>query len=162
MSAVSSVDIKPHLQRILTEEARLLLQLEAVLSRETAILQREDIAAIQSIGGERQQYVEQLSQLDRERADICRMLSFGIGGAAMNKLFGWADPSAALQTQWRANLQIARRCKTLNDRNGAIVAVKLGRVQRLLGKLRGVAPPPIYGPKAARQGALGARNLGRA
>ncbi len=159
---MSAAAVQPHLERILAEEARLLAELEVLLSRETSVLQGEDVAAIQSIGSERHSCVERLTQLDRERADVCRMLSFGGGGIAVEKLLAWADPSAALQAHWRQNLQVARRCKELNDRNGAIVSVKLGRVQQLLGKLRGATKPPVYGPKAARYGALGARNLGRA
>lgn len=155
-------EIQPHLQRILLEEARLLVELERLLERETEILQGEDVAAIQNIGSARHGCVEQLTRLDAERGDLCRMLSFGRGAPALQRLLEWAEGNGSLQRQWQANLQVARRCKQLNDRNGAIVTVKLGRVQQLLGQLRGSPPPAVYGPKAARYGAPGARNLGRA
>ena len=90
------------------------------------------------------------------------MLSFGTGGGALQKLLQWADPSAQLQRRWQANLELARHCKEHNDRNGAIVSVKLSRVQRLLGKLRGAVPAPVYGRKGSRDGGLGARDLGQA
>ncbi len=162
MSAVHSREFQPHLQRILVEEARLLAELEHLLQQETDVLRGDDIAAIHQIGGARQRCVEQLTRLDGERTDACRMLSFGTGAGALEKLFAWADPGASLRGQWQANLQIARRCKDLNDRNGAIVTVKLGQVQQLLGKLRGTQAPSVYGPKGARYGRLDARNLGRA
>jgi len=155
-------EIQPHLQRILLEEARLLAELEGLLERETAILQSEDVAAIQNIGAARHGCVARLTQLDAERADLCRMLSFGSGAPALQRLFAWADLDGSVQRQWQSNLQLARRCKQLNDRNGAIVTVKLSRVQQRLGQLRGSPPPAVYGPKAARYGAPGARHLGRA
>jgi flagellar biosynthesis/type III secretory pathway chaperone len=90
------------------------------------------------------------------------MFSFGAGRGALERLFDWADPSAALRLKWSSNLELARRCKAINDQNGAIVAAQLSRVQRLLGKLRGESPPPVYSAKGARYAKLGPRNLGRA
>ena len=44
-----------------------------------------------------------------------------------------------------------------------IVIAKLGRVQQLLGKLRGASAPPVYSARGARYGACGrAADLGRA
>jgi flagellar biosynthesis/type III secretory pathway chaperone len=90
------------------------------------------------------------------------MLSFGIGPGALDKLLVWADPSGALRVQWTANLEVVRRCKRLNDQNGAIVTAKLNRVQQLLGMLRGSSPPAVYSPRGARYGRLDPRELGRA
>jgi flagellar biosynthesis/type III secretory pathway chaperone len=160
--SVQRAEIRPHLQRILSEESRLLVELERMLERETLVLQAEDVAAIQNIGSARHGCVERLTRLDAERGDLCRMLSFGGGTAGLKRLLDWAQADGSLREQWQSNLQVARRCKDLNDRNGAIVSVKLGRVQQLLGQLRGNPPPSVYGPKAARYGAPGARNLGRA
>jgi len=162
MSGVQRDQVQPHLQRILAEEARLLAELEGLLQRETDILRGDDAAAIHHIGGARQRCVEQLARLDGERADACRMLSFGTGPGALERLFAWADPGASLRGRWQDNLQIARRCKDINDRNGAIVSVKLGQVQRLLGKLRGAQAPSVYSPKGARYARVDARNLGSA
>jgi flagellar biosynthesis protein FlgN len=155
-------EIQPALRRILSEESAGLTELEGLLARETEILQGEDIAAIQSIGSERHRCVERLTRLDTERADLCRMLSFGKGLASLEKLLAWADPQGQLRLQWQANLQVARRCREINDRNGAIVSVKLGRVQQRLALLRGSPLPPVYGPRPARHAALAARDLGRA
>jgi flagellar biosynthesis/type III secretory pathway chaperone len=160
--SVQRSDVLAHLTRILAEEARLLGEFETVLRQETQILRGEDADAIQRIGANRHRYVDELTRLDGERADTCRMFSFGSGRGALERLFEWADPSAALRLQWQSNLELARRCKGLNDQNGAIVAAKLGRVQQLLGKLRGATPPPVYSAKGARYGSLGPRDLGRA
>jgi flagella synthesis protein FlgN len=160
--SVQRVDVQQHLRRILDEEARLLVELERVLQQETQILRGEDSDAIQNIGANRQRCVERLTRLDAERADSCRMLSYGSGPGALEKLLAWADQDGSLRTHWTANLELVRRCKRLNDQNGAIVAARLNRVQALLGKLRGSSPSPVYSARAARYGSLGPRDLGRA
>ena len=132
-----------------------------MLQQETEILRGEDSEAIQNIGANRHRCVDRLTRLDAERAD-CRMLSFGSGPGALDKLLAWADPNGALRVQWTTNLEVVRRCKRLNDQNGAIVTAKLNRVQQLLGKLRGANPPAVYSPRGARYGRLDPRELGRA
>jgi flagellar biosynthesis/type III secretory pathway chaperone len=160
--SVQRDDVQQHLRRILDEEAQLLVQLEQVLQQETEILCGEDSDAIANIGANRHACVDRLTRLDVERADSCRMLSFGSGPAAFERLLAFADQRGALRAQWTANLVVVRRCKRLNDQNGAIVAAKLHRVQQLLGKLRGSSPPPVYSPRGARYGSLGPRELGQA
>ena len=118
-------DVRAHLSRILEEESRLLGELEALLRDETAILKGDDVEAIARIGTARQRCIDALTRLDGERADSCRMLSFGEGPGALGRLFGWCDAGGTLEARWHANLKIARRCKQLNDTNGAIVTAKL-------------------------------------
>jgi flagellar biosynthesis/type III secretory pathway chaperone len=158
--SVQRDDIHQHLTRILAEERRLLGELESVLRRESDILRGDDAQAIEHIGDSRHGYIDTLSKLDAERADTCRMLSFGTGPSGLAQLYAWADPTQGLRQGWNTNLELARRCKALNDRNGAIVIAKLGRVQQLLGKLRGTTPPPVYSARGSRYGGLGARDLG--
>jgi len=157
---VQRSDVHKTLTRILAEEAGLPGELESILQWETEVLRGEDAAAIQRIGGTRHRCVDTLSRLDTERADACRMLSFGSGRSAVDRLYEWADPSAGLAAKWSSNLERARRCKTLNDKNGAIVAAKLNRVQQLLAKLRGTSPPSVYSPRGARYDTMGLRDLG--
>jgi flagella synthesis protein FlgN len=158
--SVSRSDVQQHLSRILAEEAQLLAELESVLATETDILRGDDAEAIQNIGNNRHRCIDRLSRLGIERMDTGRMLSFGADAAGLNQLFDWADPSRALRARWTRNLELAGRCKSLNDRNGAIVAAKLDRVQKLLGHLRGSKPPPVYSSKASRYTSLGLRSLG--
>jgi flagellar biosynthesis/type III secretory pathway chaperone len=153
-------DVRQHLSQILAEEAQLLAELESVLERETGILAGDDAQAIQNIGSNRHRCVDALSRLGAERTETGRLLSFGADATGLNKLFDWADPSTTLRARWSVNLKLARRCKALNDKNGAIVAAKLDRVQKLLGHLRGVNPAPVYSSRASRYASLGARNLG--
>jgi flagellar biosynthesis/type III secretory pathway chaperone len=160
--ALQRAEVHQTLNRILEEESRLLVELEALLAQETAILRQDDVAEITAIGSTRQRCVDALMRLDNERLDTCRMLSFGQGRGAVARLYGWSDPSGGLNSMWLANLAIARRCKKLNDSNGAIVSAKLSRVQKLLMVLRGTSPPPVYNSRGSRYGSLGARDFGRA
>jgi flagellar biosynthesis protein FlgN len=155
-------DVHQTLSRILDAESRLLTELEALLQEETTILRRDDVEAIALIGSKRQHCVEALTRLDAERADTCRMLSFGQGRGALTKLYDWSDASGALNSRWLANLQIARRCQQLNDANGAVVTAKLSRVQQLLRVIRGTSAPPVYSARGNRNSALGSRDFGRA
>jgi len=175
--SLEPAQVRAHLQRILAEESVLLSELEQLLQQEAQALDENNLERMTSIGATRHARVQALARLDSERADLCRMLSFGRGVPALERLLEWVDPqggspsSAAarggpgsgIRSGWRANLEVAARCKALNDRNGAIVAARLGHVQRRLQVLRGSAgAPPVYGPKGLRYGALGARDFGSA
>jgi flagellar biosynthesis/type III secretory pathway chaperone len=160
--SVQPHEVHAHLVRVLAEEGRLLGEFEAVLREETEVLRGENAEAIARIGDNRHRYVDALSKLDVERISTCRMLSFGNGPEAMGRLLEWADPSGGLKSRWTGNLELARRCKSINDQNGAIVSAKLGRVQQLLGKLRGTGAPSVYSARGSRYGSLAPRDLGSA
>lgn len=158
--SVQRGDVQEHLNRVLVEEGRLLAELEGVLRQETLVLRGDDAEAIARIGDSRHRYIDTLSKLDAERTATCRMLSFGDGHGALDQMLEWADPSGGLKSRWKTNLDLARRCKAINDQNGAIVSAQLGRVQQLLGKLRGATAPPVYSARGARYANLGLRDLG--
>jgi flagellar biosynthesis/type III secretory pathway chaperone len=153
-------DVHVHVGRILADESGLLGELEGLLSKETDILRGDDVAAIERIGFTRHRCVDALARLEAERADVCRMLSYGVGRAAFEQLLTWCDRAQTLRQRWLANLEAARRCKEINDRNGALVSAKLVRVQKLLTAIRGTAPPPVYSARGSRHGALGRRDFG--
>lgn len=160
--SVQPADIRRHLERVLNDEARLLAELEQILTRETDVVRGEDAVAIENIGGSRQQCVDALSRLDTERTTTCRMLSYGEGRQGFERLLSWCDPGNALHSRWQRNLQLARHCRNLNDRNGAVVALKLGQVQKLLATLRGGTVEPAYGRQGARFEGFARRELGQA
>jgi flagella synthesis protein FlgN len=160
--SVQPADIRQHIERVLRDEAQLLVELEQLLQRESAVVCGDDPGAIESIGGARHHCIDQLTRLDAERTSACRMLSFGAGRAGFEQLLSWCDPGRTLHERWQDNLRITRRCKELNDRNGAVVTIKLGQVQQLLSTLRGGASAPIYGRQGARFEGFGTRDLGQA
>jgi len=160
--SVQPAEIRQHLERVLDDEARLLTELEQILARESQVVRSDDSSAIENIGGARQACVDALSRLDKERTAASRMLSFGDGRPGFEKLLAWCDPARTLHGRWQRNLQLAGRCKDLNDRNGAVVALKLSQVQQLLATLRGGTVEPAYGRRGARFDGVGRRELGQA
>jgi flagellar biosynthesis/type III secretory pathway chaperone len=159
---LQSADVQQLLQRILTEESRLLGELLSLLRDEAAILSSNDIGGITRIGSTRQRCIDALTALDAERAAACRMLSFGQGAGALSRMLQWCDADGALDARWQANLAVARQCQQLNNTNGAVVTAKLSRVQQLLMAIRGTPAPSVYSARASRYGVLGTRDLGRA
>jgi flagellar biosynthesis/type III secretory pathway chaperone len=160
---VQTSEIRRALERVLGDEARLLGELEQVLKRESDVVRGDDPGAIERIGSARHQCVSALTRLDAERMDACRMLSYPASRDGFERLLGWCDPGHELRAHWQRNLQVARRCKELNDRNGAVVALKLGQVRQLLSTLRsGSNGPATYGRQGARFEGFGHRELGQA
>ncbi len=90
------------------------------------------------------------------------MLSFGEGGAAFNKLLQWFDDSGELRQRWQGNLQQARRCKEINERNDILVNAQLHHVQQLLTAMRGGAQAPVYSAQASRVAPFASGELGSA
>lgn len=154
--------MRAHLSQLLCEEGALLSQLESLLERETQVLRGNDAAAIEQIGATRQECTSALSRLAGERELACRQLAPPDRGGDTELIFNWCDPGGGLVTRWRGNLTAARRCRDLNERNGAIVTLKLNHVQSLLGALRGMRDEPDYGPRAVRQSLVTSRELGAA
>jgi len=161
-AGVRSADVQHHIARILDEEARLLGSLEQLLHHEAEILRSDDVEAIEHIGSARHQCVDALTGLEAERAEACRLLACGSGREGFEQLLAWCDPAGGLRVRWQGNLQAARRCRDLNDRNGAVVTARLNRVTQLLVQLRGAGPANTYGPGALPAAALGQRALGSA
>ena len=78
------------------------------------------------------------------------------------QLLRWCDAGGDLHRQWIANLAAARRCKEFNDRNGAVVSLRLNHVQKLLLAIRGSSASPVYSPQLNGTAAFTPRELGRA
>ena len=133
--SVQSADVRRHMDQLLNEESSLLAELEQTLRQEADVVRGNDPDAIERIGASRHHCVDTLTRLDAERSSTCRMLSFGSGANAFDQLLRWCDSSRSLRERWLGNLQAARRCKDLNDRNGAVVTLKLTQVQQLLSAM---------------------------
>jgi flagellar biosynthesis/type III secretory pathway chaperone len=159
---VQAGDVRTHVARLIAEEAELLLSLENLLKLETGVLRGDDTDAIERIGATRHACTAALTRLAGERNSSCRMLSFGEGRDAFEKLLAWCDPSGELLRRWQVNLAQARRCKDFNDRNGALVAVKLNHVQKLLTAMRGGDADPVYAAQPTRFAGFATRELGQA
>jgi flagella synthesis protein FlgN len=147
--------------RLIDEERGLLERFADLLEREAAALRTDDVATIDRAGAQRQECSSALLRLDEERRNACRMLGFGDGRDAFERLLAACNPAGDLARRWQASREQLMRCKDLNDRNGAVVTAKLRRVEALLVTLRGGdAGPRVYGAggqpgAAARSVSLG-------
>jgi flagella synthesis protein FlgN len=160
---VQAADVHDHVQRMLSEESVLLDSLEQLLKQEAQILRGDEVAAIERIGSSRQECTRALTRLEAERADSCKMLSFGTGRDGFERLLKWCDSSGDLGRAWQRNLAVARRCRDQNDRNGAVVTAKLNHVQKMIEAIRGNDDPaPVYAPQAQRYARFATRELGQA
>ena len=155
-------DIHQHLERILNDESRLLKELEQVLAREADVVRGDDPTAIENIGSARHHCIDSLMRLDSERTALCRMLSLGSGPDSLERLLNWCDRDQTLRSLWQSNLQIARRCKELNERNGAVVTLKLGQVRQRLATMRGSSVAPVYGRQGLPYEGIARRELAQA
>jgi flagellar biosynthesis/type III secretory pathway chaperone len=80
----------------------------------------------------------------------------------MERLLASCDHDQTLRRHWQDNLQVARRCRELNDTNGAVVTLKLGQVRQRLATMRGSSAAPVYGRQGVPYEGLARRELGLA
>lgn len=140
---------RDQLGALLDDEGRVLADLEALLSSEHEILVRNDSPeALEAACGERQQRMGELLRIQDERRSLLRMLGQSPDNAGIDALLRACDTGDRLRTRWQACAEAARRCRDLNDRNGALVNARMKRVEGMLEILTGQRPGPrVYGPQ---------------
>lgn len=139
-----------HLEKLLAEETAALVQLEPLLDREHELLIANDVDGLDRAGEARQACVGTLVRAEDERRSLCRMMNVPADHEGLERLLAWCDPSRVLRGRWADCSERAGRCRQLNDRNGALVAARLKRVEGVLEVLTGRAQAKVYG----RQGAF--------
>ena len=138
-----------HLVKLLAEEVSALVQLEALLDREHALLMDNNIDELERAGELRQDCVTSLIRIEDERRNLCRLLNVPADMHGLERLLTWCDPTRSLQPRWAECAERATRCRNANERNGALVSARLKRVEGMLDTLTGRAnQPKTY----ARQG----------
>lgn len=148
---------KEHIGKLLAEEATALMRLEGLLDKEHEFLVANDVEELDRAGEARQACMGELMRVEDERRSLCRMMNMPTDVSGLERLMTWCDPSRTLQKRWAECATRAGRCRDLNDRNGALVAARLKRVEGLLDVLTGRSQQPkVYG----RQG--GYETSGRA
>lgn len=151
---------REHLAQLLTEEGATLERLEALLEKEHGFITANDVEALDSAGAERQLCVIALMRIDDERRSLCRASGMSSDLTGLKKLLAWCDQDGGLQTRWSQCAVRIRHCRSMNDRNGALVNNRLKRVEGLLDILNGSAAKEsrVY---TARGNAYAAANAGR-
>jgi flagellar biosynthesis/type III secretory pathway chaperone len=128
---------RDHLQRLLSDEAIALQQLEAVLDLEHTHIVSDNIEALDNTGAERDACIGALLRIDSERLSLCRSTGRSSDKAGLLSLIQWCDSGNQLQRTWKTNTDLIRHTRTLNDRNGALVNNRLKRVEGMLDTLSG-------------------------
>ncbi len=137
------------LSRLIDEESRTLADLVALLEREHELLVANRSAeALEDACEARQICMGTLLRVQDERRGMLRLLGLSEAPAALDELLTRCDPAGELKSRWAATLNSARRCRELNDRNGALVNARMRRVEGLLNVLTGErSTPNLYGPQ---------------
>lgn len=142
-------DCRDVLSRLIDEESATLGDLVQLLEREHELLVANRSAeALEDACEARQICMGTLLRVQDERRGLLRLLGLGDNAAALDDLLGRCDPAGELKSRWAATLANARRCRELNDRNGALVNARMRRVEGLLNVLTGErSMPNLYGPQ---------------
>ena len=145
------VACRDHLDKLIAEESNTLDQLQTLLDREHELLVANDVEALDRATQARQNCIGTLLRIEDERKSLCRALNVPPDVQGLDRILAWCDPSKQLRRRWKELGERANRCRTANDRNGALVTARLNRVQGMLDVVTGRAgQPKVYG----RQGAF--------
>ncbi len=135
------------LERLLAEEIAALAELERQLDAERDVLVRnESPEALEDACARRQDCMGTLLRVQDERRGVLRMLGIDSDVAGLDRLMRECDPQRSLPARWGECAERARRCRDINDFNGALVASRMRRVEGMLEILTGrKRETPIYG-----------------
>lgn len=149
----STVETRQVLTRLLEDEHRLLHQLETLLEGEKAILLRDDSPEeLESACRERQRCMVALMRLQDERQSLLRISGCSTDQTGLAQLITICDPERTLPARWAECAELARRCRALNDHNGALVASRMRRIQGMLEVLTGKRSEKVTYGRLAQQG----------
>jgi flagellar biosynthesis protein FlgN len=149
---VDPVVCRDHLEKLIAEESGALDQLQGLLDREHELLVANDVDGLERAGQARQTCIGVLMRIEDDRRALCRALNVPADATGLDRLLAWCDPSKALRRRWAECGERATSCRKLNDRNGALVAARLNRVQGMLDIVTGRADQSkVYGRQGAFQ-----------
>src|ERR1700755_1505038 len=138
------------LGHLIKDENVALNELSTLLDREHGFLEANDVTALEAATRERQRCVARIFRVDEERRALCRDMGRPGDLKGLEDLLRWCDPRGTLSGSWAACSEAAAKCRSLNDRNGALVAARLKHVQARLGTLiSGRKESTTYGPRGA-------------
>jgi flagellar biosynthesis/type III secretory pathway chaperone len=145
---------KEHLSKLISEETQALTRLEGLLDKEHEHLLANDIDALDRTGDERQACIGDLVRVDDDRRMLCRMLNMPADKTGLERMLQWCDPAASLQSRIADCAERAGRCRSLNERNGALVTARLKRVEGMIDVVTGRAnQPKVYGRQGGYEAA---------
>lgn len=131
---------REHLGTLLTEEAAALTSLMDILEQEFGQIRAGEVEALEQLSRNRDACTGRLMHIDAERQSLCRATGYSADKAGLLQLIQWCDPSGQLLQRWQQSTAAIRKCRNLNDRNGALVNSRLHRVEGQLQRLNAATP----------------------
>lgn len=148
--------------RLLAEEIQALSDVEQLLNVEHEALLSKNVESLEQTAENRRIRIGALVRIEDERRSLCRMLGHEPNVDGLKKMMQWCDPRGSLTQQWADRGERAKRCRYLNDRNGALVTARLKRVEGLVDLLTAKDnAPATYGPRGAANNSAAATASGR-
>ena len=162
MTALTPLEGRKALNRILASSLECSNRLEALLCDERAALRSQNADDLQSIVAGKLDCVQTLDRFEKDRRDLAVELGFGPDESGMQALIGWCESSPKLDAAWRELLATAGRCRDLNEGNGAISRVRQEHLKNAVAVLRGVnGENAIYDAQGQDRGDLSRREIAR-
>jgi flagellar biosynthesis protein FlgN len=138
------------LGHLIADECVALNELSTLLDREHGFLEAADVVSLEGATRERQRCVARIFRVDEERRALCLDMGRPVDLKGLEDLLRWCDPKGTLASSWAECSEAAAKCRSLNDRNGALVAARLQHVQARLGTLiASRKESTTYGPRGA-------------
>ena len=157
---MNQTQCREKLAHLIKDESLALNELSTLLDREHGFLEANDVVALEGATRERQRCVAGIFRVDEERRAVCRDMGRAEDLKGLEDLLRWCDPQGALSGTWAECSEAAAKARSLNDRNGALVAARLKHVQARLGTLiSSRRESTTYGPKGAYSQAATGRVL---
>ena len=111
--------------------------LNALLDQEQEFIVSDNIDELEKTGFQRDVYISKLSKIDADRVSLCRINGKSTDKQGLLQLLDWCDPQHQLHARWEQSAKTLQHCRTLNDRNGALINTRLKRVEGVLDVLSG-------------------------
>jgi flagella synthesis protein FlgN len=124
------------------------------LGQENQALRDGDAELLNAASADKARLVAALETLESERRTLAAAIETHLTQTR-------AEP-AAPDASWRTLLTLVAECKTLNQRNGALVKARSEQVRIALQALRGPADSGCYDPNGLASSAKSVRRLGSA
>jgi flagellar biosynthesis/type III secretory pathway chaperone len=139
---------RDQMSRLIQEEMTALAELAVLLEHEYTHMSANEVEALGGAMRERHQCVGRILKVDDERRALCKSLGRPHDLKGLEALLRWCDPEGTLAGAWADCTAAAMKCRSLNDRNGALAGARLQNVQARLGVLiDGRRETVTYGPR---------------
>ncbi|MCB1845716.1 MAG: flagellar protein FlgN [Halioglobus sp.] len=130
-----------NLRTIIDDGIDAVVCLDALLSRERSALEDQDARRLSALATEKQACLDRIEELEASRAALLHEHGLGNNNLGMNTLLEASNSAGA----WHRYLDLAGRCHTANQTNGAIIRLRHQQISSALAVISGERQS-TYGP----------------